>query len=303
MTNRPAADLAYAVEKINRVPNRHRVYDESPEVARTRYRIDADLLAQVLDLGLPSQGNGVDMRLDALDLRNLAISLRLNVPWFVVMRWWASALKDARAGVSRAYRIGLASRCRHCPHSDTCIVSTSAEVIAAAEEVTPSSVPPVDLYARCRLTGSATTMPAEVAEVLRLADPVEWHQLPVALATDVGFLRDTRLADCRSMTHNIHQEALRRDLRARTAFGLIVTSPFSSEHQWVEFDVDGTWLPADPLLINSMARWGFLDAAEWPSTTSLSGLTWRISQVQVPLVMHDAFIAEATLPTTIESKG
>jgi hypothetical protein len=171
-------------------------------------------------------------------------------------------------------------------------------VISAADRVTPASDPPVDLYARIRLTGSATGVADEVAEVLHLADHVEWHQLPAALATDVGFLHDTDLADCRLMTHHVCREARRRGLRARSAYGLIVTTPFSSEHQWVEFDVDGGLLPADPLLINSMVRWGFLDADQWPPTTSLSGVTWRIGPVQVPLAMHNGRPVDATLPTT-----
>jgi hypothetical protein len=295
------AQLAYAVEKINRVPDRYRVYSESPDVALTMYRIDADLLAQSLDLGLPSRGAGADLRLDPLDLRNLAISLHLRVPWFVVMRWWSSALAQARVNTSRVYRVGISSRCGECASSGDCSFNTAPELLDAADTVEFAADSDVDLSAIVRLDGTATELPPDIAEVLRLADPIEWHVLPHALATDVAFLKGTGLADCRTMAHYLCDEASRRGLPARTAFGLLMTVPFSSEHQWVEFNTDGRWLPADPLLLNSLARWRYLDPAAWPSTTSLSGAVWRISEGYLPLALHGRLAVDSTLPTVIVS--
>lgn len=297
-TQHPSALLAHAIAKINRVPDRYRVFSESPGVAREVYRIDAALLAKALELGLPGRGGGANLRLDPLDLRNLAISLHLKVPWFMAMRWWATALERARTCTARSYRIGIASRCVHCTADDHGPFDTAPQLADAAHAVESSPDPAVDMYATVRLAGSPGALPSDIAELLRPADRVEWHLLPHALVADVGFLDETGLSDCRLMAYYLCEEARRHGLRARTAFGLFVTFPFSSEHQWVEFEVDGRWVPADPLLFNSLARWGYLDPAGWPPTTSLEGTVWRISATYLPLVLHGDVPADSALPTT-----
>jgi hypothetical protein len=300
MASPSAAELAYSVEKINRVPDRYRRYTESRDVASRLYRIDPDLLAQLLDLGLPSKGSGADLRLDPLDLRNLAISLRRKVSWFVVMRWWSAALELARTNTSRVYQLGVCSRCGDCAGGD-CTVDAAPELVAAADAVEPAADAEVDFTATVRLEGSAAEFPPHIADILHLADPVEWHVVPSALATDVGFLRTTGLSDCRAIARYLCDEGRRRGLHTRISFGLLMTVPFANRHQWVEFKVDGAWLPADPLLLNSMARWGYLDPAVWPPTTSLSGAVWRISEDYVPMAWHGRVAVDSTLPNAIVS--
>jgi hypothetical protein len=301
LTSPPAAAMTHAIEKVRRVPDRHRAFTVSPDQAQQLFRVDLDVLAQALDTGLPSRGRGTDVRLDPLDLRNLAISLGLNTPWSTAMSWWVSALDAARADAIRTCRIGVCSRCRRCTRDSACTVSVSPQLLQAARRVEPAPGARADLYATVRLAGAPEAFPPEVAAVLRSADPIEWHLIPDALITDVGFLRDTGLSDCRLMARHLRDEAHRHGLRTRPAFGLIVTAPFSREHTWVEFDVDGRWLPADPLLFNSMARWGHLDPAWWPPTMSPLGTMWRIGEASVPLVTHDGLDAVCSLPTKTAS--
>ncbi|MDT0266596.1 hypothetical protein RM844_09850 [Streptomyces sp. DSM 44915] len=298
MTGPSEAELTRLLAKVRRVPDRHRVFTETPRAARRTYRVGDELLARLLDLGLPSRYVGDELRLDPLDLRNVAIALRLNAPWFVAMRWWAAALRESRDRRSATYRLDVHTRCPDCGRDGGCVASASAHLTAAAAEVRPRPGGRADLAVTVRLTGRPEPLPEPVAEVTRVADGVEWHLLPYALDRDLGFLRETGLADCRLMAHHLHREARRRGLTSRRCHGLIVCSPFSRPHDWVEFEVAGRWLPADPLLMTSMAAWGYLDPAEWPPHTAPSGTLWRVADEEVPLVTHGDRPAWLTLPTT-----
>ncbi|GAB2578833.1 hypothetical protein GCM10027168_09640 [Streptomyces capparidis] len=299
---RTEADVAHAVAKLLRVPDRYRVFEVSAEDARAGYPVDEALLTALRDAGLPSRGAGAEARFDALDLQNVALSLRLNTPWFASMRWWASSLTTSRENDEVGYRVGVRSRCAECAGAGGgCPVVLAPELLRAAhatDDPAEAAAARVDLRAVVRLPGRPPAFAPPVADVLRLADPLEWHLLPDALVTDLGFLRGTGLADCRLAAHYLHREAQAAGVPVRRAFGLIVTVPFSATHHWVEFEVDGRWLPADPLLLASMARWGVLDGARWPPTTSPLGMMWRIGEWGVHLARHHAAPAHTTLPTT-----
>lgn len=288
-------DVTQAVAAIRLVPDRYRVFREPVGVVRSRYRIDPATLTRALSLGLPSTGTGADLRFDQLDLRNLVISLRLNAPWFVAMRWWASALLQRADEAPCAYQVAVVGQCEQCPN---CVVDVAPEVLAAASDVGRAMRGDAHVALTVRLAGKPVGFPADVVDVLRLAAPVRWHLVPNALAEDVAFLKDTGLADCRLMARYLWQEARDRGMAVRRAYGLVLTVPFSMTHDWVEFNVDDQWLPADPLLLTSMARWGYLDPHEWPPTTSPWGTLWRVAERTVPLVRHNGTPARWTLPTS-----
>jgi hypothetical protein len=298
MVSRADSDITYVVEKVLRVPDRHREFSESADDARRVYRIDQPLLARLLDLGLPCRGRGRDARFDALDLKNIVLSLHLPAPHYLMMRLLPAALTAVAAGTEVAYRIGIRSQCWNANACHSCAVEYSP-VLDTADAVldrTPQD-PTIDIGMTVRVRYEVANIPAPFTELLDQLAPVEWHHLPTALAADISFLRDARLADCRLASKYLYEEAQRRELPARRSFGLIVTTPFSGTHQWTEFFVDGRWLPADPLFLTALAQWGFLDPAEWPPTRSPAGMLWQVGPEYVPIALHNGSPVRVTFPT------
>lgn len=291
-------DVARAVDKVLRVPDRYRKFTARGAQVGKLYRIDATLLEHLCDLGLPVRGPADERLFDPFDLTNIALSLRLPTPRYVAMRWWPETLAASEHGASTRFDIAVRSQCHDAASCGDCAVSLSPLLIKAAPDLELAPHPSLDARFRLELCATPTVLPEPFVELMAPLSAVEWHLLPVELSYDLGFMHHTQLADCILASTYLTGTATAQGLRARTSFGLLVATPFSATHYWAEFYHDGEWLPADPLLLASLARWGLLNAAQWPVQLSPRGMFWRIHDGDTPLVSHNGSPAKIILPTT-----
>lgn len=96
------------------------------------------------------------------------------------------------------------------------------------------------------------------------AGELTFHFLPEELSEDLGFLRETGLANCYSAGRHLAALGTEAGLARRPAFGLFVSPPFSNRHAWIEIAVDGRRLPTDPFFVRTLTEWGLLDPQAWP---------------------------------------
>ncbi|MFD9596424.1 hypothetical protein ACFWA9_27280 [Kitasatospora sp. NPDC059973] len=278
------------VDRILRVPDGHRGFTVPQASLQKVYGVSGDLLEQLLDAGLPHGGTGEERRYDVLDLENVTVELELNSPNWMLMKTLGRAF-DGELGRSRnEYRFRTTGRCPEPGHPGACDFAPSVMLDAASGsgEVTWES--PVSFVRRITLPAEEHWFGDTVLPLFTSVERLVFHLLPHDLSTDVGFARETGLADCRLAGHVLLDEAAGTGVRIRGASGLIMSAPFPLQHMWVEIEVDGRWTAADPFFLRTLARWRIVDSRQWPAHRSPGRIYWAIDGAPAPqditLVTH-----------------
>jgi hypothetical protein len=282
------------VRTIRRVPDEVRRFAVPAADARSRHRIDADLLDELLAAGLPSAGTGADRLFDDYDLGNSALHLGLLSVQRMALRSWANALRrnDGREHI-RA-RVGLVPRCPVPGHRGACefrlLRPGGARSVRVGDGTGTDALDTLDV----ELSGRWPELPPAVRALVGEIADVAFFLLPEVIRWDTGFLLANRIADCGGVARYLVDEGTRRGLRARFSFGLLVTVPYSTPHCWAEFEVDGRWTPVDPLLLGMLGRLGLTEQPQVHSTGAVvSRLTGRFTK----LASHAGVFAPLSLPT------
>ena len=290
------------VELVTRVPMRYRTFTESEQKARSYHRIPQPLLGELLDAGLPHAVVGGARLYNDRDLRNIALRHRLRSPQLAGFRFLAKALKPAPTRQAVHRTVEVVASCPDPGHEGPCDFEVfdmlvTGGAVRSAEVLGPGRVR-VDITLRSGPPEFLVFSPV-LRDLVGSLDDVEFHHLPEPLSTDLGFLRDTRLADCRLANHFLVHGGEAAGEPIRAAYGLFVARPFSGQHCWVEVrrEGDDAWLPIDPFFLTALARWGIVDAAEWPVNRVPRGPYWRLEGDTDSLVTHRGAHVDSSLET------
>ncbi|REH36375.1 hypothetical protein BCF44_116245 [Kutzneria buriramensis] len=272
------------------VPEWCRTYSASRDDALNVYGMDDGLIEAFLDLGLPRQGRGRRLAFDPLDLENIGLDLRLPSASRTAMLLWARSFKDPDRLAKATCGIQLSWSCPDPGHEGDCVFSVSPRIrdqVAAAaglEAATWRASIEVELSNSDRVIGHPFPLLVQEAENLR------FHRIIPELAEDPGFLHETGLADCRSANTHLAGLAIQHGLAARQASGYFVGSPFLVAHVWLEVDVNGHWVAADPFFLKTLGEWGVVDPDGWPPSRSPRNVLWRLrnDHIRERLIVHDA---------------
>ncbi|GII84209.1 hypothetical protein Ssi03_21990 [Sphaerisporangium siamense] len=290
--------LAELVDLVRRVPDEVRRFSLPAEAARTLHRVDTALLDRLVALGLPHVECGAVRLFDDHDMSNIALHLGLMSVRRRAMRAWSSALRLGGEG-SPARRVHFVPGCPAPGHPGPCRYQvlapggTRRECVAGPDPTAP--VMSLDL----RVRADWPEPPPAALELMAEVRPVRFFLLPEAIRWDLGFLRRTGLADCGGVAKYLVAEGRRRGIPVRFSFGLLVSKPYSTPHCWAEFEVDGTWVPVDPLMVAAMCAWAGLPAAEWPASRSPGALFCRLTDRFTRVAVHDGLWAALSLPTEV----
>jgi hypothetical protein len=284
-----------AVERIRLIPDWVREFTEPASVAASEHRISKDLLELLLDLGLPSEGTGDDRLFDGFDLANASVSLDLPCPRRLAMRWWSKTLAALRSGPPIGYTLEMSAGCPSKGHVGPCEFTLGRRVTESARV---TELAPGRYSCEVELPCEPHTFGEPFTELIGLVGPLRFHLLPVALAKDVGFVAETKMADCRSATIYLNRSARALGLPVRPALGYFVAPPYATPHCWLEFRVDGHWVTADPFLLHSLADWGIVDPGQWPVERSPQGVMWRGDQREFVAMEHNGVEVYPTITMT-----
>lgn len=286
------------IDRIGRIPQRYRQFNQTRAVAWAAHGIPADLLDDLLDAGLPYQMSEGAVLLDELDLANASFRLSLRSARAMALRSWVAALQSATAPTGRCYRVGLRPRCPDPGHCGPCEITQPGEVISVLG-LNDAAMPSAGVSVAFNAAKTSILLPRSFRPLTEELADVEYHLLPPQLHDDVAFLAETRLADCPLAAEYLYRAALDRALPARKCFGIFVSVPFSIPHFWVELLVGGTWHAIDPHLIRMLTARGLVDPGTWPVYRTLGGAAWRLADRDVPLAMHNGAEIPCSLPTTL----
>jgi hypothetical protein len=284
-----AEPIEKIIQRIRIVPDRYREFTEDTEDARRIHKIPEDLLPEMLDLGLPCRANGSGYRFDRTDLENAALSLHFRCPRYVAMQWWARSLSEIVPDEQIEFNLRITPKCPQAGHPDPCAFYISSCIRAA---VTPGSfaVSPAGVATACiSMPAKAVVFSGAYTELFDRLAGLTLHIFPESTPVESWDAYATGLADCRIAARLLVQEAAELGLAARPASGFFLAAPFPMRHVWVEFEIGGSWVAADPFLLQSLDRWGIVDGKQWPVYRSPPGLLWRLQSsdsIDLPLVFH-----------------
>lgn len=274
------------VRRIRLVPDLLRDFSESQTDAVRIHRVGRSLLDRLVQAGLPFAGDGAERRFDPLDLANVGLDLGLPSAHRLAMRWWSRALAEIDEGGVTDCVLTVRCACPAPGHPGACDFTLNPES-ANTPEVLEASRQSDNGYAlRLRLSRLERCFAGDQLAVIAEAASIAYHVLPLGIRADADFVARTRIADCRFASAYLVEQARAAGLEVRRSAGFLISAPYATEHSWVDFLVDGEWLPADPVLISALARWGVVSEARWPVRRALCGVLWRTGETRPVLVRH-----------------
>ncbi|TDC79218.1 transglutaminase domain-containing protein [Streptomyces hainanensis] len=284
--------------RIRQVPDRYREFVQTVRDAAWEHRLDHTLLERFTDLGLPCRGGPDGPRYDRLDLANASLALRLPSARSMAMRGWANTLRATAGSAATTFEVEIRPRCPAPGHPGECAYEASA-ALRAQPGFTES--PDGHRYlVRDRIVAPDTDVPQEVRDLAALVSPLHYHLLPEELRGDIGFARETNLADCALAVALLVAEATLRGITARPSFGFLLAVPYSIEHAWTEVEFDGRQVSLDPHLLNLLTSWDLLERDQWPSHQPISACTWRLGGHKAHPVLHHGAGSMLSLATVIK---
>jgi Transglutaminase-like superfamily len=287
MSDRRLADV---LSRIATVPDRHRNFLVSVPEAMSGFGLDSDLVRAALDLGLPHRGGEADLRLDRLDLENIGSGLMLASPQRTAVTRWARTLRRVVRDQNGVYELRISWKCPDPGHAGVCSYDPAALVSALriSESSDGTAIGIVDPLREAHDFGP------DFAPVVAAAQALTFHRIPRALAEDLGYLKETGLADCRLATRHLIAVARSIGMTVRPASGFFLGTPFPARHVWFEVRAGNRWIPADPFFMRILAQWGVIQSEAWALDRSPRNVLWRLVpsvSVDVPLVKHGDRVA------------
>lgn len=290
-----AEHVSTLIEKLRRVPDEAREFILTPDEAWRFHRVSTELQGYLVDQGLPVRGSGESLRFDVTDMRNVA--MRMGGSARAARRFWSAGMNRGRSDGPAYYEIEYKVECPDPGHTGTCRYGFEIPGEGHVPEEVPAGSPAPVPVVRVTLEPDWPALPDEARDLLDTLREVDFMRLPASLREDTGFVREAHLGDCLGTTRLLVEEGLRRGLPVRSRYGIMVVLPYSNRHNWAEFNVDGRWVPMDPVLLRWMIEWNVVDASEWNAYRSPGAILAGIREKKVPLVTHDGVEIRSTLVT------
>jgi Transglutaminase-like superfamily len=283
------------IDRLRELPDRCRDFSVGARRAEREFGIDAGTMRELLAAGMPYADIDGDPRLCAADLHYVAVRLGCATAYLQAMRWWAAALtQSARWGA-----LDVVVRC-------VTYAAVGTEVDLRGPSGSLRSRIAADRVAgilRFTTAGAWPSPEPSIAGLLADIAALDFRWIADSAEDPVGIARRTGLADCASAARLLVEECHARDIEARTAYGLLLSSPYSTPHNWAEIDIDGQWVPFDPLLLALLSRHAGIDGAVWPPTRSPGGVLLRLAEHPQPIATAAGEPLDATFLTALENSS
>jgi hypothetical protein len=280
------------ISRLRLIPEERRRFDVDPRQAKLEFGIDIDLAQELISRGLPHMMSDSSPHFTATDLHYVGLRLGCATAYLGVLQMWASSLKATANGECTAVEV----RCA--PHAPQ---NTAVEVLVGPGQCVRACVGADRIAASIRVVpvGQWPAVSPALRDLLVDVASLDFCWLPDSLNGDVEFTRQTRLSDCGNAALLLSMECARLRIASRMAYGLLLATPLSTPHSWVEIRAGDHWVPMDPLIIGVLARYTTLDASLWPPTRSPGAILLRLADQETAIVLADGRALQASFLTTI----
>jgi hypothetical protein len=290
-------DAAWFLMLAGRIPDTARNFSVRADIASRDFDINEDVLSSLRSAGLPTvRRNGISFY-DRNDLKNAALYFNPRSRQRQVLSWWVRALERS-VGDSASYRVSYVIGCAGGGHQGSCKYSFLVKD-GRRQVVTGSDAEPAERAVMIfTLQRDWPELPAEAAEIIDEVSNIRFLWIPPSLREDSEFVLAHGIGPCESISRIIVAKALARGLRARLSRGLVLTPPVAANHFWAEFQVDGRWVPVDPMMIDLMLALDLLAPKRWSRYKSFGGILGRLGAGErplAPLALHNGVAARPRL--------
>ncbi len=280
------------IARLRLIPEERRRFDVDLGQAKREFGVDTALARELIARGFPHMTSDRDPRFAAADLHYIGLRLGCATTHLGILQMWASSLTASADGRWSAVEV----RC----------APSAPQNAPVGVLVGPGSRVRTKVGAN-RIAATIRTIPVvrwpavdpALEDLLVDIASLDFCWMPESLSGDVEFTRQTRLSDCGNATLLLSMECASLGIAARTAYGLLLASPFSTPHNWVEIRADDRWVPVDPLLIGLLTRYTTLDASVWPPIRSPGAALLRLAEKETPIVLSDGRSLQASFLTRI----
>lgn len=274
LSNDNEHDLAALCARLRRIPREAGDYTCSAQDALVQFGLGEPELEALRHAGLHGRSADGEPAYAPYDLHYVGLRLGMAPDVLEGIKLWRTSL-ERLVGAGETH-----IRVTYVPKVPDETQPVDGHAVLPGAPHYPVKLQHLNPAAEFTATQSATwpALPDDVAAIVDEVASVEFCLLPIRLAGDTVLARRIGLTECWTGSKHVVETCRRIGRRARLAYGLMVTLPFSSPHAWAEVEVEGIWTPVDPLIIDLMRRWGGLDPAVWPHHRSpgamLRPLVW-----------------------------
>jgi len=280
------------ITRLRLIPEEHRRFHVDPRQAKLEFGVGMTLAQELIARGLPHTMSDGEPRFTSTDLHYIGLRLGCATTYLGVLQMWASSLKASADGAWTSVEVSCA------PYGPQ---NMPVEVL-----VSPGQRVRASIGAR-RIAASIRAVPvvqwpavsSSLEELLVDVASLDFCWLPESLSGNVEFTQQTRLSDCDNAVLLLSRECARLGVTSRTAYGLLLATPFSTPHSWIEIRVGDRWVPVDPLLIGLLTRYATLDASAWPPIRSPGAVLLRLAGQATPIVLAAGRPLQASFLTRI----
>jgi hypothetical protein len=284
------SSLAHWITRLGLIPDEARRFDVDPNRAKLEFGVDVNLAQDLIAQGLPHRVSDGDPCFTVTDLHYVGLRLGCARTYLGVLQTWASSLTASAGGQSMSVEV-------RCPPDTP--RGTAVDVLTGPDQHIRASVGASRVAASIHVVPTVSwPMFGSAAEKLLVdAASLDFCWIPEALNGDVEFTRRTRLSDCRNAALLLSRECAHLGIVARMAYGLLLATPFSTPHTWVEIRVGDRWVPADPLLVRLLAEHAALDSSVWPPIRSPGAVLLRLAERETAIVLTEGRPLQASFLT------
>lgn len=280
------------IARLRLIPEGRRRFDVAPSRAKLEFGIDMNLAQKLIARGLPHTMSDGCPRFTATDLHYIGLRLGCATTYLGVLQMWASSLKASADDDWTGVEV------RFSPYAPQ---HTPVDVLVGPGRRVRANIEANRIAASIRTVpvGQWPAVSPELEALLVDVASLDFCWLPESLSGDVEFTRQTRLSDCGNAALLLSMKCTQLGIASRTAYGLLLATPFSTPHSWAEVRVGDRWVPLDPLLIGLLTQFTSLDASVWPPIRSPGTVLLRLAEQETAIVLSNGHPLRASFLTRI----
>jgi Transglutaminase-like superfamily len=155
----------------------------------------------------------------------------------------------------------------------------------------------VGVTIRARQHGVWPDPDPHLAAILERFAELQLYVIPESLRDSAAQMMELGLSDCETVAQLAVVACTRERYEARSAYGLLLSFPFSVTHSWAEVRIEGRWMAFDPLTAMAMREFAPDDAPRITGSSCLGAILLRIAVEPVPLVSVDGACIDTIFAT------